>query len=157
LNRAILFAQASPNYSQNIPPIDQETYVAAITTLFIFMATVTLIAYIIVAILLSRIFKKAGVAPWKAWIPIYSNWILLELGGQKGFWAVVALIPFVSIISVIYMFIAMYYIGLRFGKRDEFVLFAVFLPLVWYAWLAFDNSVWKKPRTSHKPHAHSRA
>lgn len=131
-------------------PADQATVIAAIITLFILMAFVTLTAYVFVAILLSRIFKKAGVKPWKAWVPIYSNWILLELGGQKGYWAIVALVPFVSIISIVYMFIAMHRIGLHLGKRDEFVLFAIFLPLVWYAWLALDNSTWKKPHHSRK-------
>jgi hypothetical protein len=42
------------------------------------------------------------------------------------------------------MYIAMYTIGLRFGKEGYFVLLAIFLPIVWSAWLAFDKSTWQK-------------
>lgn len=108
----------------------------------IFMIIVALVSYAISAFLLSRIFKKAGVEPWKAWVPIYNNWVLLELGDQKGFWAVLALIPFVNIVSIVFMFIAMYNIGLKLGKESWFVLLAIFLPLVWLIWLAFDKSTW---------------
>lgn len=101
-----------------------------------------LVSYAVSAFLLSRIFKKAGVEPWKAWVPVYNNWVMLEIGGQKGFWAVIALIPFVGIISIVFMYIAMYNIGLKLGKESWFVLLAIFLPLVWLIWLAFDKSTW---------------
>ena len=70
-------------------------------------------------------------------------WILLELGDQKGFWAVLAIIPFVNIVSAVFMIIAEYNIGLKLGKEGWFVLLAIFLPLVWLIWLAFDKSTWK--------------
>ena len=108
----------------------------------IFMIITVLVSYAISAFLLSRIFKKAGVEPWKAWVPIYNNWVLLELGDQKGFWAIIALIPFVNIVSIVFMFIAMYNIGLKLGKESWFILLAIFLPLVWLIWLAFDKSTW---------------
>lgn len=108
----------------------------------IFLIIVALVSYAVSAFLLSRIFKKAGVESWKAWVPIYNNWVLLELGDQKGFWAIIALIPFVNIVSVVFMFIAMYNIGLKLGKESWFILLAIFLPLVWLIWLAFDKSTW---------------
>ena len=49
------------------------------------------VAYIINAWLLSRIFKKAGVSRWKAWVPIINIWNYLRLGGRSGgnvFWGV---------------------------------------------------------------------
>jgi len=50
-----------------------------------------LIAYVVNAWLLSRIFKKAKVARWKAWVPIVNIWQYLRLGGRAGgnvFWGV---------------------------------------------------------------------
>jgi hypothetical protein len=111
--------------------------------ILIFALVVIVLSYVISAFLLGRIFKKAGVEQWKAWVPVYNNWILLELGDQKGFWAVLALVPFVNIVSVVFMFIAMYNIGLKLGKESWFVLLAIFLPIVWLIWLAFDKSTWK--------------
>ena len=102
------------------------------------------IAYVVIALLLARIFKKAGVESWKAWVPVYNSWVLLELGDQKGFWAVLAFVPVVNIVAAVFMYIAMYNIGLKLGKGGEFVLWAIFLPIVWLIWLAVDDSKWNK-------------
>lgn len=104
---------------------------------------VSAVLYALHAYLLGRIFKKAGVPAWKAWVPFYNSWVMLELGGQPGFWAVLAIIPLVNIAAVVFMYIAMYNIGLKLSKSGAFVLWGIFLPTVWYAWLAFDKSVWE--------------
>lgn len=106
--------------------------------MFLFVA----VTYVVVAIFLSRIFKKAGVLGWKAWVPVYNTWVTLEIGDQKGWWALVMLFPVVNIIASVFLYIAMYTIGLRLGKEGTFVLWAIFLPIVWYAWLALDDSTW---------------
>lgn len=125
-------------------------YGAALAAGLVIGLWVGLIAYIISAIFLGMIFKKAGEPAWKAWVPIYNSWTLLRLGGQNGIWAVLALIPVVNIVSAIFMYIAMYHIGKKLGKSDAFVLLAIFLPLVWMIWLAVDSSTWKgaKPQPS---------
>lgn len=125
---------------------------AAVAGAVVFLLLVSLIAvvisYVIYAWALGKIFKKAGIESWKAWIPVYNNWVMLELGGQPGYWAVLAFIPVVNIGSMVFMFIAMYHIGLKLGKDGAFVVLAIFLPLVWLLWLAFDSSKWhkKEPR-----------
>jgi len=95
------------------------------------------------ALLLSRIFKKAGIEGWKAWVPVYNSWTLLEMGDQPGFWAVMAFVPVLNIAAIVFMIIAMYNIGLKFGKEGAFVLLAIFVPIAWYIWLAVDSSKWK--------------
>jgi hypothetical protein len=109
----------------------------------LFMLFFGVIAYVVMAILLGRIFKKAGVEAWKAWVPFYNHWTLLELGGQQGFWAVLVIVPFVNIVAAIFTYIAMYNIGLKLGKDGAFVLWGIFIPIVWYIWLAVDDSKWK--------------
>lgn len=116
---------------------------AALMGMVVFILIGAIIGYVINAFLLGRIFKKAGVEQWKAWVPIYNTWITFELGGQKGWMALLLLVPVVNIVAVIFYFIAAYYIGLKFGKEGVFVLLAIFLPIVWLAWLAFDKSTWK--------------
>src|SRR6266496_6120439 len=100
--------------------------------MLIFGLVVALIGYVVSAFLLSRIFKKAGVEGWKAWVPVYNMWVLLELGDQKGFWAIIALIPFVNIVAVVFLIIAEYNIGLKLQKEGWFVLLAIFIPIVWF-------------------------
>lgn len=115
---------------------------AAVSGLILFLLIAILIGYVIMSFLLSRIFRKAGVAGWKAWVPVYNTWITYELGGQKGWWALILLVPVLSIVAVVFLYIAMYEIGLKLGKDGYFVLWAIFLPIVWYVWLAFDQSTW---------------
>ena len=98
--------------------------------------------YVVVSLSLMRIFKKAGVKPWIAWVPFYNNWKMLEIGGQQGFWAILAIIPVVNIVSAVFMYIAMYHIGKKLDKDGAFVLLAIFLPIVWFIWLAVDKSKW---------------
>jgi len=144
------FAEYS-NYDGYINSTSTEVDPAAAAAIFagalLFMFVLTALAYVIHAFLLGRIFQKAGIEQWKAWVPVYNSWVLLELGGQQGFWAILAFIPLVNLVSVVFIIIAMYEIGLKLGKSGAFVLLAIFLPTVWMIWLGFDSSKWsgKKP------------
>lgn len=129
--------------------------VVALLSIIVF----SVIAYAVGSFLLGRIFKKAGVPQWAAWVPVYSNWKTLEIGGQQGFWAVLYFIPFVNLVSIVFTYIAMFHIGKKLGKEDWFILLAIFLPIVWMIWLAFDDSKWqgKKVTASAKPAAKKEA
>lgn len=110
----------------------------------LFVLIFTVIAYAVSAFLLGRIFKKSGTPQWIAWVPVYNTWKTLELGNQQGFWAILAFIPFVNIVSAIFIYISMYHIGKKLGKEDWFVILAIFVPIVWLIWLGFDDSKWPK-------------
>jgi len=144
MNNILQFAETASLYKSNAGTVSLETEttaaVMAVTILFMFFAV--LLSYAISAFFIGRVFKKAGVASWIAWVPFYSSWKLLEMGGQSGFWAVLTIIPFVNYVSAVFLFIAMYHIGLKFEKSGPFVLFAIFLPIVWLIWLAVDKSTW---------------
>lgn len=73
-------------------------------------------------------------------------WKLLEIGGQQGFWAILSVIPIINIVSAVFMYIAMYHIGLRLGKSGVWVVLAIFCGVVWMAILAFDSSKWSKKK-----------
>lgn len=139
------FAQSTDYtyYQTTTTDVDPGVAAAAFSVFLVFYVVLLVASYVITSFLLSRIFKKAGVEGWKAWVPVYNWWITYELGGQKGFWAVLLFIPIVNIVSVVFYIIAMYQIGLNLGKEGWFVLIGIFLPLVWMIWLAFDSSVWK--------------
>jgi hypothetical protein len=123
----------------NVEPEVAGVVVAGIAFLYIFF---TIVSYVVTAILLARIFKKAGIASWSAWVPIYNSWRLLEIGGQQGFWSLLFFVPVLNIVSTVFLYIAMYNIGLKLGKSGQFVLLAIFLTLVWLVWLAVDKSTW---------------
>jgi hypothetical protein len=113
------------------------------TLIFMGVYIVLIIAiYVVTALFLSKIFVKAGEPAWKAWVPGYNTWVFLELGGQAGWWILVALVPIVGIAASVFMCIAAYNVGLRFGKTGAWVVLYIFLPYVWFGILAFDRSVW---------------
>jgi len=130
------------NYGSSSSTLSGEEVAGVMAAVMIFMLIAAAIVYIITSLSLASIFKKAGVESWKAWVPVYNAWVMLELGGQKGYWAILLLIPVVNIVASIFVLIAMYHVGLKLGKPGEFVLLAIFLPLVWYVWLAVDKSTW---------------
>jgi hypothetical protein len=117
----------------------------------IFTLLLLLVVYVVNSIFLAKVFKKAGEEGWKAWVPVYNLWVLLELGEQPGWVSLLllpAFIPFIgaliALVPAVYSAIAAYKIGLKFGKEDAFVLLYIFLPLVWVIWLAVDSkAVWK--------------
>lgn len=45
--------------------------------------------YVWTALALAAVFRKAGRAPWKAWVPVVNAWTLFELAGMRGWWSVV--------------------------------------------------------------------
>ena len=139
-----IFSQLAQASSYQEPTLtDGESAIIA-GSVFFFVFLIFIVSYAIHAFLLGRIFKKAGIEQWIAWVPFYNIWKTLQLGGQQGFWAVLMIIPFVSIVASIFLYIAMYNIGLKLQKDGWFVLLAIFFPIVWYAWLAFDGSKWNE-------------
>lgn len=125
--------------SSSTSPADLGMFVG-VTLIFCLIFIVA--AYAISSFLTSRIFKKAGVKQSIAWIPIYNTWKMLELGDQKGFWAPLMMVPGVNIASAIFLYIAMYHIGKKFGKEDWFIVLAILVVPVWYIILGFDKSQW---------------
>jgi len=114
----------------------------------LFILAMSLITYSIHAYLLARLFKKAGVETWKAWIPLYQYKPLLEMGGQKGFWAFFIIVPGISVAASVFIYVAMYNIGLSMGKKAWFVLLGIVIPIVWVGWLGLDNSKWPGKNTT---------
>lgn len=124
------------------------TALAILSTFLIAGLFLGLIAYVLSSLFLMRIFNKAGVPGWSAWVPVYNNWKLLEIGGQQGFWAILSFVPVVNIVSIVMIYIAQYHIGLKLGKSGAFVALAILLPPVWLIWLAVDKSTWNDTASS---------
>ena len=142
MNMLLQVAQSSYYYTQSTSPNSGPVDPAGAGILIFIFLTASIIGYVLASLFLGRIFKKAGIASWVAWVPFYNSWKLLEIGGQQGFWAILAILPFINVVSTVFILIAMYNISLKFGKPGIFVLFAIFLPIVWFIWLAVDSSAW---------------
>jgi len=115
-------------------------YGAATAIFYLFYFVFAVAFYVFYSYTLSKIFQKAGVEGWKAWVPILNSWTLLELGGYAGFWALLALVPFVNIVSVVFLVLAVHNVNKGFGKDGAFTVLYVFLPYVWSGILAWGSA-----------------
>lgn len=122
-----------------ITDTDSTAVASGAATMGIIALVVGIVAYVLFSFLLSKIFAKAGVESWKAWVPVYSNWTFLELGEQKGWFALLFFIPIINIVPSIYTIIAAHKIGLAFGKGVGYTVLYVLLQPIWLALLAFSN------------------
>jgi Family of unknown function (DUF5684) len=126
---------------------DSSSYSNVDPAIIVFSLVFGLVLYAIFAFLLGKIFVKAGVESWKAWVPVYNQWAFLEIGGQKG-WIVllsllspIPLLGFIaSLIVAVYSCIAAYNIGQGMGKDGLWVVLYIFLPVIWLAVFALDSS-----------------
>lgn len=104
------------------------------------------IIYVLIALPLAALFSKAGVEPWKAWVPFYSTYTWLQLGGQNGHWVWLSLVPYGSVVTSVFLYIGMYRTGIAFGKDSGFLVLGIFLPIVWLFILGFGKDEYHPER-----------
>ena len=75
---------------------------------------------------------------------MYNNWKLLEIGGQKGYWAVVGLVPFVSIISLIFELVSIHNINKKLGYDATMTMLAILLAPVWLIIIGLGKNTWNE-------------
>ncbi|WP_395245536.1 DUF5684 domain-containing protein [Agromyces sp. MMS24-K17] len=110
-------------------------FVAAYAALGVMM----ILGYVLTGVLFSRILRRAGHDGWPAWVPIYHEWRMLELGGQPGWLALLVFLPGASIVTTVFLIIAGHRIGAGFGKGAGYTALFVLLPYVWMAYLAYGE------------------
>ncbi|SEA39521.1 signal peptidase I [Arachidicoccus rhizosphaerae] len=84
-------------------------------------------------------FKKAGVAPWKAFIPFYNTWIICELCGISKVWFWLQLIPFAGQFITIWITIIFVMQFGRFSLIDH-ALTAI-VPFIFLPFVGFSDKV----------------
>ena len=102
------------------------------------------------AYIIGRMFKKAGIPQWAAWIPGYNFWKYFEMGKQPPWIALLMLIPYIGIVASVFIIPATYHVNKGFGKSHSYLLMAYFLPVLWLGILAFGDDKWQPPKTKNK-------
>ncbi len=103
--------------------------------------SVGLLFFIVAAILwhigLYGMFRKAGITPWKALIPLYNTWCMVEKMGLKRIWFFLQLIPIAG--QFITIWICIKFVE-HFG-RFSFLHHAatVFIPFIYFPYLGFSK------------------
>ncbi len=83
-------------------------------------------------------FKKAGIAPWKALIPLYNTWCMVEKMHLKKIWFFLQLIPVAG--QFITIWICIKFVE-HFG-RFSFLAHAatVFIPFIYFPYLGYSKN-----------------
>jgi len=87
-------------------------------------------------------FKKAGITPWKALIPFYNTWLIVEKCSIKKYWFWLQLIPIAGQFITIWITIIFSMFFGKFTLADHAAV--VFLPFIYFPYLGFSDKVrWK--------------
>ena len=143
---------------------------AAVLVIFGIIVLLSVVFYIVYSIFLSKIFKKASLPAWQAWVPFLNAWRTLELGGKKGYWIALSIgssisstiisrnidsdnaLAISSVFSIIGIglgiayfvinLIALHNINLKMQYGAGMTVCAVFLPIVWVIVLGVSKNQW---------------
>jgi len=89
-----------------------------------------------------KMFVKAGQPGWGCIIPFYNLYLLCKIAGRPGWWLILLLIPFVSIIFAI---IVMVDIAKSFGKGIGFAIGMILLGFIFIPILGFGSATYQGP------------
>lgn len=83
-------------------------------------------------------FKKAGIEAWKAFIPFYNTWLIVEKCNIKKLWFWLQLIPIAGQFITVWVTIIF---TMHFNKTNIIHhTFATFLPFIYFPYLGFNNT-----------------
>ncbi len=101
------------------------------------MTFLSLAIGVLAVIAMWKIFVKAGEPGWAAIIPFYNIYVLFKITWGSGWKFLLLLIPFANIVILI---ITMVKLAKAFGKSGGFAVGLIFLSIIFYCILAFDQS-----------------
>lgn len=136
-------------YSSNISPAETAGILGFVLAYLGFIILLSIGIYVLTSIATMKLFKKAGLPGWKAWVPFYNNWLFLELGGYNGALIFLAFIPFFGGIALLVATcLAANEISKKLDKSDIFILFPLgvitggITTIIWYCITGFGKSTW---------------
>ena len=94
------------------------------------------------------VFKKAGIAPWKALIPVYNIVLWIKLCGKNWKWYIYFLIPAINIFTFLLLVVET---AKSFGRNGLWEqTLAVLFPFAYVPWLGLSNLQYIKPEDRPK-------
>src|ERR671928_1968785 len=88
---------------------------------------------------LARLFQKAGIPKWKAFVPFYNTWMMQDLSNRPKHWVLWQLVPVVGWFITPGIYIEFVKLFNRYSFIDH-VLAALFAPL-YFPYLGYAPNV----------------
>jgi hypothetical protein len=105
-------------------------------------AVLGIIIYVWTALALSALFRKAGEPGWKGWVPVYNEFVLLQLGGFSGWLVLLAFVPLLNIVYAVVRIMAIYRISVSFGYGVGMTVLGALIFVIWASVLGFGSARW---------------
>ena len=103
------------------------------------------LAIVILSIVgLWKLFEKAGKPGWAAIVPIYNCIVMLEIVGKPIWWIVLFFIPFVNIVIIVMVLIAL---AKSFGKSAGYGIACIFVGFILLPMLGFSDAKYLGPQS----------
>lgn len=103
------------------------------------LVLISLIILILPAPGLAKLFRKAGVEPWKAWVPFLNTWEIVKLAELRKHWYFWQFIPIAGWFISIWLLIEMVKLFGRFSLLEHILV--VFVPFVYMPYLGSNDKV----------------
>lgn len=114
-----------------------------IVAYLVLLGGILLVSYLLRSITLMLFFRKVGVTPGLAWVPVYSTWKWLEVGGQNGAFALLSLIPYGGIATTVFLALGMYRTDIAFRKDTAWIVLGILVPWLWCILLSQRSEVYQ--------------
>jgi signal peptidase I len=88
---------------------------------------------------LARLFEKAGVPGWKAYIPFYNTWVMMQLAERPKHWVFWQFIPVVGWFITMGIYVEFVKTYGKFALWEHAL--AALLPLIYFPMIGFDPKV----------------
>ena len=104
----------------------------------------SLVGYVLMAIGLMKMFERAGVTSWYAWIPILNVYWLTKIATGNGWLFLIMFIPCVG--TLIWCILLAVKLAAAFGQGGGMITLLILLPLIGYLVLGFGSAQYQGPQ-----------
>lgn len=103
---------------------------------------ITMFAFLIFGIIVQwKVYEKAGQPGWACLVPIYNVLVLFKIMGKPWTWIFLIYTP-AAIVGIFIVWISgSLALARNFGKSSGFGVGLMFLPVIFYAIIAFDKTI----------------
>ncbi|TFD32233.1 DUF5684 domain-containing protein [Cryobacterium cryoconiti] len=130
---------------------ETDALVGALGVMLLLSSVASIAVYVVTALGLSRMFGKADLEGWRAWVPVLNTITFLQLGGYPALWVIALLIPGVNIVGAVILCLALNNINRGFGRSGGFTVLGILVSPVWVLILGFGKDTWNPAAAGAAP------
>lgn len=99
---------------------------------------ISLLIVLLPAIGLAKLFEKAGIPSWKAWVPFLNTWEMLKAARYKQYWFWIQFIPVLGWFISIWILVEFVKLFGKYGFLEHAA--AVLLPFIYFPYIGFSTN-----------------